>query len=139
MNKEKDVFSVQVIHSNSSASLLLHRISDDNKNKPKYYDLQIAWIIIGYPNDFNNAMDEFKVNNSKTVVSDTSIQFQKQELCLLANCAYLAPKESNSNPFKSNIVAGVCFCENSILKAFAYDLKSKEQKNHENTFSTHYR
>lgn len=139
MNKEKDVFSIQVVHSDCSASILLHRISDDDKNKPKYYNLRIGWIIIGYPSDFINVMDEFKVNTSNTVFRDTSIQFQKQGFCLLANCAYKAPKESDSNPFESNIVAGVCFCENSILKAFAYDLKSKEKKNNENTFSTHYR
>ncbi|PKK69445.1 hypothetical protein RhiirC2_748408 [Rhizophagus irregularis] len=140
MNKEKkkDVFSIQVVHSDCSASILLHRISDDDENKPKYYNLWIRWIIIGYPNDFTNVMDEFKVNTSETVVRDTNIQFQKQEFCLLTNCAYKAPKESNSNPFESNIVAGVCFCENSTLKAFTYDLKSKEQKVNVNTFSTHY-
>lgn len=138
MNKEKDVFSIQVVHSDCSASILLHRISDD-ENKPKYYNLRIGWIIIGYPNDFTNVMDEFKVDTSNTVFSDTSIQFQTQEHCLLANCAYEAPKESNSNPFESNIVAGVCFCENSTLKAFVYDLKSKKQKNNVNTFYTHYR
>ncbi|PKY40971.1 hypothetical protein RhiirA4_539246 [Rhizophagus irregularis] len=140
MNKEKkkDVFSIQVVHSDCSASILLHRISDDDENKPKHYNLWIGWIIIGYPNDFTNVMDEFKVDTSNTVFSDTSIKFQKQELCLLANCAYEAPKESNSNPFESNIVAGVCFCEDSTLKAFTYDLKSKKQKVNMNTFSTHY-
>ncbi|RIA84422.1 hypothetical protein C1645_784140 [Glomus cerebriforme] len=143
-SKEKHVFSIQVIYADdNSASLLLHKISDNNKNKSERYDLQISWIIIGYPNNFNNIRDEFKIkiNSSKTHSSNTIKidQFQKHEFCLLATYAYNAPKESNNNPFESNIAAGICFCENSTLIAFTYDLKSKRQQNHKNTLLIHYR
>ncbi|CAI2178945.1 13046_t:CDS:2 [Funneliformis geosporum] len=126
---EKRVFSVRVVYvSNSSASLLLHKIGNKKKYEC-YYNLQIDWIIIGYPSNFK--MDEFKVISSDNTVDSNSIeiydQFQKQELCLLATCAYNAPEESNNSPFKSNIVAGVHFCcDDSKLKAFrfTYDLES---------------
>ncbi|CAG8792273.1 16869_t:CDS:2, partial [Gigaspora rosea] len=108
--EKKDVFSICVVYlSDSSASIILHRIND-NKTEKKSVSI-------------NNSITN---NNYENIYE----QFQEENLCILATCAQQAPNdEYETAPQTSTITTGIHFCcEKDQLKAcvFTYYLESQK-------------
>ncbi|CAG8830117.1 41215_t:CDS:2, partial [Gigaspora margarita] len=143
--KQGDKISTRVIYtSDSSAIVVLHRISESKRKQSKSFNLQIGWIIVGHPKSFKfechdwhitHSCEEYVKNWEKKSIS--IYQFDEiRNHSLLATCAQRIPQQSEIIPMKSKLATGVHFCyESQQLKAcyFIYDLESMKcfkQNNH---------
>ncbi|RIB18901.1 hypothetical protein C2G38_2084519 [Gigaspora rosea] len=143
--KQGDKISTRVIYtSDSSAIVVLHRISESKRKQSKSFNLQIGWIIIGHPKSFKyechdchitHSCEEYVKNWEKKSIS--IYQFDEiRNHSLLATCAQRIPQQSEVIPMKSKLATDVHFCyESQQLKAcyFIYDLESMtcfKQNNH---------
>ncbi|CAG8473028.1 3834_t:CDS:2, partial [Scutellospora calospora] len=111
LENQDDVFSIRVIYtSDSTASLVLHRIGESKKVKK--FKLQLGWIIIGYPKSFKHKNFNFCVTNSceKCIqnyenIIDIYENFNEVQNCsLLATCAQRIPQQDRENPIISDLL-----------------------------------
>ncbi|CAG8481842.1 10563_t:CDS:2 [Acaulospora morrowiae] len=133
--KTKEEFFMKVFYtSDSSASLLLYMINERDeeiimkctgkiKNKVQRYNIEICWMIIGYPKDFINARDNFNLNIkiSSNSVSGDVIEiyddFQKHRLHPLETCSYDTITEFDSIQLKSRGLTKISgISSNKIVK-----------------------
>ncbi|KAF0344512.1 hsp70 family protein [Gigaspora margarita] len=140
-----DKISTRVIYtSDSSAIVVLHRISESKRKQSKSFNLQIGWIIVGHPKSFKYECHDWHITHSceeyvKNWEKKSISIYQFDEIrnhSLLATCAQRIPQQSEIIPIKSKLATGVHFCyESQQLKAcyFIYDLESMKcfkQNNH---------
>ncbi|RIB21574.1 hypothetical protein C2G38_2176246 [Gigaspora rosea] len=108
--KQGDKISTRVIYtSDSSAILVLHRISESKRKQSKSFNLQIGWIIVGHPKSFKYECHDCHITHS---CEEYAKNWEKKSICiyqfdeirnhsLLATCAQRVPQQSEMIPMKS--------------------------------------
>ncbi|CAG8727014.1 43919_t:CDS:2 [Gigaspora margarita] len=145
-SKQDDVFGMRIVYENNKKPvILLHRIGAKTKFKSrrKEYSLEIGWIVIGYPNNFdfgkyrierNLVSEKMDIDLQGSSIKSVSIphSYQKNSCSLLGICTL---RLSNNNVYdyrRSTIVTAQHFHDktNGLSSCiFAHDLYKRKYVN----------
>ncbi|KAF0489035.1 hypothetical protein F8M41_022131 [Gigaspora margarita] len=145
-SKQDDVFGMRIVYENNKKPvILLHRIGTKTKFKSrrKEYSLEIGWVVIGYPNNFdfgkyrierNLVCEKMDIDLQGSSIKSVPIphSYQKNSSSLLGICTL---RLSNNNVYdyrRSTIVTAQHFHDktNGLSSCiFAHDLYKRKYVN----------